>query len=98
MAMYEMPKYKAELLNRPDCAKERIAPKHVKVTLDFVSVDDELPDDDAFYVVLEYDQWVWDMWAKFCWEDDEWRDRNGNLVDVTHWADIPDIDLTNAEE
>ena len=73
-------------------------PKHIKVTLDFISVEDELPDDGAFYAILEYGEWPRDMWAKFCWENDEWRDSYGSIVDVTHWTNPFEHPLTNAEE
>ncbi len=84
MAIYEMPEYKREMLN---------GPKHIKVELDFMPVEEKLPDDFRFYDVLEYGQW-YVLRARFCGK--QWLDVNVDVVDVTHWAPIPD--LTNVKE
>ena len=65
---------------------------HIHVELDFVPVEERLPDDiHNVYGLCA----VWER-PEEVWYDDEvrlWRDFwRGKVVDITHWSEIPTIE------
>ena len=61
---------------------------HIRVELDFVPVEEGLPGRAGYYPVLEYGQWYLFRAALTA---SGWRDTRGDIVDVTHWAEIPEV-------
>jgi len=61
---------------------------HIFVKLEFIPIEERLPDDLLFHPVLEYGEWYK---YRAQWLGDKWLDYEGDEVDVTNWAEIPEM-------
>jgi len=66
---------------------------HIKVELDFISVEDRLPEDSVWIIAQTASPGFWLVVYRF---KDTWWDSHGpeNLptgITLTHWAEIPKL-------
>jgi hypothetical protein len=61
----------------------------ITTAINWISVADQLPDDDMTVLVADVEN---DVWMGFHDGDSGWRYANATLVGdpVTHWAELPD--------